>query len=1087
MGAIKLIHKTNQNKFERFPILTFLFSKVTLVGIVLLAVAVTFLTLGRSPDQVSNTANILLPVYNLLASLGLFWAAWRLRNYSRAYSLGWLLLGCAQFSWFLGDGASAIIQNVSGSAPTLPSIADLFYLLCYPLYVAGFLHFPAPKPSRTDLLKIVLQVTIIVISAFLILWNFLIGPSIVQTSTANPLLLWIATAYPIGDLLLLLSVTLLILRRQDNLWMGPMWLIGAGVLATIVADVLFNYAAVQNIHTYGYLYNIAFLASYVLMGSAGWLQVRLFNKDLSGPPHTKKTSRLTFLALFTPYLWVIIAYIFLIFSANGHIPMPFMQVAICVGVVTLLVVVLQSITLMENGWLARRLRQANEGLENRVHERTLQLNNSIKLLETEALARAQAVVELQSSRELYRAVVEDLPVLICRFQQDGMLTFVNDAYSRYYRHAPEALVGTSFYDRIVENDVPFVHEKIDQLNEATAISVMEHQVYGIDQTIHWLRWTCRVVFSQGQLIEYQAIGEDITDKKEAEEGLRSSEEKFRDLFDNSSDLIQIIAPDGHFLFVNRAWREALEYSEESLASITIWDVLSLNCQAACRRHMEEALQGKPQRNLRVELKTKHGKILFVEGAINCTFKDGQPVYIRGIFRDISERLRNEEQLRRQAFTDSLTGLPNRAYFVERLSEAIQECQRETDACFALFYLDLDNFKVVNDSLGHQVGDQLLVTFAGRLRSRFREDDAVSRLGGDEFVVLCRRLSDENVALQLAKRVLDDLRRPVTLESQDYVVTASIGIVFGNSEMDASSVMRDADIALYNAKSLGKDRVSIFRAALGEASQNRMQDANDLRAAVERHEFIAHYQPVFEIPSRRVVGFEALLRWQHPTRGLVMPLDFIHIAEETGLIIPIGAWILDQACSQLALWQRIYPEAAGLGVSVNLSARQFADPGLDDLVEDTLNRYHLKPTHLALEITETALMENMDIASQMLNNLHKIGVHIFIDDFGTGYSSLERLQRLPIDTIKIDRSFLQSPEFGNDHGSILRAIAVIGTELGLDVIAEGVEEEAQLQVLKDLDIHYSQGFFFSCPAPAEEMEIVIRGQQESLASDSCPEN
>ena len=255
----------------------------------------------------------------------------------------------------------------------------------------------------------------------------------------------------------------------------------------------------------------------------------------------------------------------------------------------------------------------------------------------------------------------------------------------------------------------------------------------------------------------------------------------------------------------------------------------------------------------------------------------------------------------------------------------------------------------------------------------------------------------------------------------------------------------------------------------------MEDVNDLRMSAERHEFMVHYQPVFEIPSRRVVGFEALLRWQHPTRGLVMPLDFIHIAEETGLIIPIGGWILDQACSQLAVWQQTYPAAAELVMSVNLSARQFADPGPDNMVEEMLIRYHLKPANLALEITETALMENMDIASQMLSNLHDIGVHIFIDDFGTGYSSLERLQRLPIDTIKIDRSFLQNPEFDNDQGNILRAFALIGNESGLDVIAEGVDEEPQLQALVRLGIRYSQGFYFSSPAPADEVERVISRQ------------
>jgi diguanylate cyclase (GGDEF)-like protein/PAS domain S-box-containing protein len=1073
MDSTRLLQKNIESKFERFPFLSLLFSRVTLIGLALFAFATILILLGKSPDQQSNLANILLPIYNLLASLGLLWAAWRLRHFSRQYSAAWLLLGCAQFAWFLGDVSYAIRQGVMGDMAYLPSIADFFYLLCYPLFLAGFFHFPAPKPSRTEFVKILLQVAIVLMAAFLILWNLLIGPIIVQTGSGNGLLLWISTAYPLGDLLLLLSVLLLIFRRQDDWWIGPMILIGTGVIATIVADVAYNYLALQNIFTGSNIYNIGFVASYVLMGCAGWLQVRQYSKNPAAPPPARKSSRLTFLALFTPYVWVIIAYVFLIISASGNFPMSFLKVGVWVGLITLLVLLLQSITLIENSWLATRLRQANEDLETRVQERTLQLKNSVELLETEAQARAQAAVELQSSRELYRAVVEDLPVLICRFQKDGLLTFVNDAYGRYYGQEPASLTGASFFSRIVENDLAFVQKEISQLSVANSIAVIEHRVDSTDRTIHWLRWTCRSVFNLAELIEYQAIGEDITDKKLAEEGLRSSEEKFRDLFDNSSDLIQIITPDGRFLFVNRAWREAMEYSEQDLPGLLMWDVLSVNCQVACRKHMEEALQGKNLRNLRVELKTKRGKILFVEGAINCTFKDGLPVYIRAIFRDISERLQSEERLRKQAFTDSLTGLPNRAYFTEQLSEAILECQRETDLSFALFYLDLDNFKVVNDSLGHQFGDQLLITFAGRLRSRFREDDAVSRLGGDEFVVLCRRLSDENVAMQLAKRVLDDLRRPVMLQSKEYVVTGSIGIVFGSSEMDANSVMRNADIALYHAKSLGKDRVSIFRDALGQASQNRMQDANDLRTAIERHEFMVHYQPVFEIPSCRVVGFEALLRWQHPQRGLVMPLDFIHVAEETGLVIPIGGWILDQACCQLSLWQKTYPAAADLVMSVNLSARQFGDPGLDGLVKETLIRYNLKPSNLALEITETSLLENMDIASQMLNNLHDIGVRIFIDDFGTGYSSLERLQRLPIDTIKIDRSFLQNPQIDQEQGSILRAIAVIGNELGLEVIAEGVEEETQLQALVRLGIRYSQGFFFSCPALAEEIVEFIK--------------
>jgi diguanylate cyclase (GGDEF)-like protein len=442
-------------------------------------------------------------------------------------------------------------------------------------------------------------------------------------------------------------------------------------------------------------------------------------------------------------------------------------------------------------------------------------------------------------------------------------------------------------------------------------------------------------------------------------------------------------------------------------------------------------------------------------------------------QEIIEHEHTQQKLLHQALHDALTGLPNRTLFVEHLQKAIQRNQRNQNYLFAVLFIDLDRFKIINDNWGHAVGDKFLIAISHILQKCCRELDTVARLSGDEFTILLEDLPDAKDAIAIAERLLEKLTDPIHLDERKFFSGASIGIVLGSrDDRNCLELLRDADIAMYRAKALGKGRYAVFDKEMYAQTAYLSQIETDLRLALEREEFILYYQPIVSLKSSQIIGFEALIRWQHPQKGLIFPGDFIAIAEDTGLIVPLGEWVLHQACQQLRIWQDKFSLASSVHISVNLSGRQIKQLDFVDRLKNILKETSLKGENLRLELTETMLMDRGEKTIELLARIKEQKVQISIDDFGTGYSSLSYLHRFPVDTLKIDRSFVSLINDRGENCEIVKTIITLAHSLGMNAIAEGVETPHHLTHLRNLGCEAAQGYFFSKPVNLQLAESMI---------------
>jgi diguanylate cyclase (GGDEF)-like protein len=445
--------------------------------------------------------------------------------------------------------------------------------------------------------------------------------------------------------------------------------------------------------------------------------------------------------------------------------------------------------------------------------------------------------------------------------------------------------------------------------------------------------------------------------------------------------------------------------------------------------------------------------------------------IANVLTNAIERRRTEERTQHEAMHDPLTGLPNRNLFLDRLQHALSVASRQSSSV-AILFLDLDQFKLVNDSLGHAAGDELLAAVSPRIEGALRPTDTVARFGGDEFAVLAEDIGNERGATRIAERIAEALARPFVLRDREHFVSASVGISLGNGDEAPEALIRDADSALYRAKERGRGGYEIFDEVMRSRVLEHMQTENELRRALQHEELELRYQPVVRLGDGSVVAMEALLRWNHPERGLIGPLSFIPVAEESRLILPVGRWVIEEACSQAAAWHELDPDAAPIAVSVNLSTRQLADPDLVPQVESSIAASDIDPSTLWLELTESTLLEDAAFIERTLDSLRALGVRLVLDDFGVGFSSLGYLKRLPLSMIKLDRSLVENVADDSHDAAIVRAVNEMADAMGIGVVAEGMESERQVSMASELGCAYAQGFHFAEPTPPGEAHVLL---------------
>lgn len=655
---------------------------------------------------------------------------------------------------------------------------------------------------------------------------------------------------------------------------------------------------------------------------------------------------------------------------------------------------------------------------------------------------------------------------------DGRFVDCNDAALQMLGYRDRADLFATHPSQLSPSTQPDGAPSFEKANEMIAVAMERgsHRFEWIHRRLDGTDFPVEVLLTSIPVADrtlLHVVWRDITQRKKAEEKLRLA----KYVTDSTSEGIVVTDMNLRIIEVNPAYCELLGFEREEVLGKNAGFAKSGRHDAAFYDGLWDLLNRTGKWQGEIWDRRKSGEVFPIYLRLNIIYDAaGKPCYYTGLFSDISHQKKTEEQLEELAFSDALTKLPNRALFHQRLKQELRSCQRH-EKKLALLFIDLDRFKNINDSLGHTSGDLLLVTVAERIKHAVRDVDTVARMGGDEFTVIISDLEDEYTLADVAAKILSSVIQPVWIYQHEITPHMSIGISLYPRDGDSvDELTRHADMAMYHAKSEGGDRFHYFQEEMNTESGRRLALESEMNAGLEQGQFVPFFQPVYDLESGRMTGMEALARWQHPGRGLIMPDDFIPLSEETGLITRLGQSILRQACCQVKQWMDEY--SMELSLAVNLSGRQFHSSDLISQIKQTLEATAFPPNCLTLEITESMVMGRIERTLTQLNQLRDAGLSLAIDDFGTGYSSLSYLQRFPVNTLKIDRAFINDILTERNSRAIVRAIISMARAMDLEVVAEGVENHEQLEFLKSLKCQKVQGYLFSKPVPADQLERLL---------------
>ena len=661
--------------------------------------------------------------------------------------------------------------------------------------------------------------------------------------------------------------------------------------------------------------------------------------------------------------------------------------------------------------------------------------------------------------------------------QDGKFVYVSELYQKLSGYTDAELIGTYSLGNIYPDDREMVREEAIKCLKGKSFEPYEYRFVKKNDEVMWALETITPIAYKG---ERATLGSfmDITERKQAEEALRQSEEKYRTILESIQEAYFEVDLDGKFTFFNDSMARLTGHSKEELLGMNHKQFTNEETAKEVFQAFDNVYTtGEPSKGFDWQIIRKDGGEGFVEASVTLQ-KDlsGKPTGFKGMIRDITERKRTEQQINYMATHDALTGLPNRLMFSQLLNQAIRSAQRHKRQ-LAVLFIDLDRFKTINDSLGHEAGDRLLKEIGKRFKRSLRADDVIGRMGGDEFVILIEEVNELNQVALVAHKILSSTIKPMVLTGEECRITASIGIsIYPKDGLDEQSLMKNADIAMYFAKEEGRNNYQFYSKDIQSQSNKRFSIETNLRRALERNELSLEYQAKLDFKTGMITGVEALLRWQNPSLGSVTPMQFIPVAEETGLIVPIGRWVMKTACAQNVAWQR--QGLPPVCMAVNLSLRQLMDDNLLKDIKAALDDSGMAPNLWELEITESMVMHNPMYLIEVLTNIKKIGVRLAIDDFGTSYSSLAHIKHFPIDTLKVDRSFIRNLLQDSENQAITEAIIAMGKTLSITVVAEGVETQAQKDFLRDHICDEMQGFYFSKPVTPDQFGDLLRNHDPS---------